>query len=944
MFSRLSKTEVGVWNIIRCCVSMKLICGLVLASWVMLSVLPLQANAQPDLVTDPSSPPPWHCGHEEVGVERCGNWFRIFNQGDQTATVNSMTISGINADDFRTETGDLPFSVDPQHGRHIEICFQPSGLGLRSATLSFYDDEDPANLLLEVSLEGEGVEPEIAVDPDPRPGPWDFGNVEVWNDEDRWLRIYNPGHLDVDVTWTTFTGGGDFWIDDWGHGHSYTLSPGDDNNIRIRFRPSSPGSKSATLSIYNTSSDNPLSIELQGQGAVPDIDVDPDTWNFGMMEVETTHYGFFLEKKFVVENTGDAWLNVWSVDLEDNEDDFWFEYGHHDFDLDPGQTHEIVIRFAPREEGTRTATLRLRNNVPGEDPVDVPLQGEGFRLSWSIWLHTYIPGNPDIPSGIIGAHPDGTGGYDVGLDTPYPSPPPDEALDAYFELSDPNFPEFTRLARDCRYNEDYGSFYEEWIFHARLDSTEQDRFGIWCDLGNFPGPEELNATITQLEPEEKPPVNMRYEGGLGEDFQEGVDYKFKIVVKQRVAVRLELFEGWNMVSCSGEPLDPSISNLINGTPVDAVYTWDPDHSPEPDYIVPATLDFGTAYWFHTTEDYWLNIPECLLHKSLTRSVEKGWNMVGSVCEHVPVSRVKSSPVGAVLRTVYRWDHDSQRYELVNTIKPEGAIKPQEGYWMGAIEEPATVTIDNTVLAPPAAETQPIVRRPSWESIIAAQTRGQNRELVFGMHPSASGGFDSLLDRPHPPLPVWADEGLNASWMVDDAIFSSLDESFVADSSRAIWELSVKLPESGELQWRNLPTEYRCLLWYDGQVIRMQDETAMSLPPGSHKLRLVLDSFESLPDRTELLSNYPNPANPETWIPYRLAEDGDVTLVIYDTSGREIRRFHLYNQFAGEYKDKRHAIYWDGRNQSGEAVSSGVYFYSLQTAGVSSQTGKLVIIR
>jgi hypothetical protein len=107
--------------------------------------------------------------------------------------------------------------------------------------------------------------------------------------------------------------------------------------------------------------------------------------------------------------------------------------------------------------------------------------------------------------------------------------------------------------------------------------------------------------------------------------------------------------------------------------------------------------------------------------------------------------------------------------------------------------------------------------------------------------------------------------------------------------------------------------------------------------------LVLDAFESLPKRTELLPNYPNPANPETWIPYCLAEPGDVTLVIYDTSGREIRRFHLYSQLAGEYKDKDHAIHWDGKNQAGEPVSSGVYFYSLQASG-ASQTGKLAIIR
>ena len=106
----------------------------------------------------------------------------------------------------------------------------------------------------------------------------------------------------------------------------------------------------------------------------------------------------------------------------------------------------------------------------------------------------------------------------------------------------------------------------------------------------------------------------------------------------------------------------------------------------------------------------------------------------------------------------------------------------------------------------------------------------------------------------------------------------------------------------------------------------------------------MDAYAAIPSKTELLAHYPHPCNPETWIPYRLALDGDVTLVIYDTSGREVRRLHLYSQLAGEYADKEHAIYWDGRNEVGEIVSSGVYFYSLKANGEIHQTRKLVIIR
>ena len=98
-----------------------------------------------------------------------------------------------------------------------------------------------------------------------------------------------------------------------------------------------------------------------------------------------------------------------------------------------------------------------------------------------------------------------------------------------------------------------------------------------------------------------------------------------------------------------------------------------------------------------------------------------------------------------------------------------------------------------------------------------------------------------------------------------------------------------------------------------------------------------------PRVTALLPNYPNPFNPETWIPYHLAHPADVTLTIYDTEGAMVRQFDLGYQPAGYYTGKKQAAYWDGRNNLGEPVGSGVYFYQLQ-AGDFSATRKLVILK
>ena len=98
-----------------------------------------------------------------------------------------------------------------------------------------------------------------------------------------------------------------------------------------------------------------------------------------------------------------------------------------------------------------------------------------------------------------------------------------------------------------------------------------------------------------------------------------------------------------------------------------------------------------------------------------------------------------------------------------------------------------------------------------------------------------------------------------------------------------------------------------------------------------------------PEQTTMLPNYPNPFNPETWIPYQLAAPADVTLAIYSADGKLVRTLDLGHQAAGVYQSKTRAAYWDGRNALGEQIASGVYFYTF-TAGDFSATSKMLIAK
>ena len=96
-------------------------------------------------------------------------------------------------------------------------------------------------------------------------------------------------------------------------------------------------------------------------------------------------------------------------------------------------------------------------------------------------------------------------------------------------------------------------------------------------------------------------------------------------------------------------------------------------------------------------------------------------------------------------------------------------------------------------------------------------------------------------------------------------------------------------------------------------------------------------------RTMLLQNFPNPFNPETWMPYHLTEDASVAIQIYDAQGNPVRSLNLGQNPAGAYLTKDTAAYWDGKNSGGEAVASGVYFYRLR-AGEFEATRRMLMVK
>ena len=134
---------------------------------------------------------------------------------------------------------------------------------------------------------------------------------------------------------------------------------------------------------------------------------------------------------------------------------------------------------------------------------------------------------------------------------------------------------------------------------------------------------------------------------------------------------------------------------------------------------------------------------------------------------------------------------------------------------------------------------------------------------------------------------------------------------------------------------------------DRDVLQAELEILRAESDGSAKYRNAIALLEAVlaatrPEETLLLANYPNPFNPETWLPYHLANASDVRITIYDARGSVVRRLELGHQTAGYYTSRSRAAYWDGKNAIGESVASGIYFYQLEADNMSFLRKMLIL--
>ena len=178
------------------------------------------------------------------------------------------------------------------------------------------------------------------------------------------------------------------------------------------------------------------------------------------------------------------------------------------------------------------------------------------------------------------------------------------------------------------------------------------------------------------------------------------------------------------------------------------------------------------------------------------------------------------------------------------------------------------------------------------------------------------------------------QGIDAASSGNGLSLQAVEAALLAAAEQAAdIEVIAEAPNAlsgGNLTYRNVAAALA-----DARLDKQIPETVLK------ELLHLLTERVAIPEQTALLPNYPNPFNPETWLPYQLATPASVTLSIYSVEGRLVRTLDVGYQPAGIYRSKHRAAYWDGRNDIGEPVASGLYFYTLRTSDFAA-TRKLII--
>ena len=298
--------------------------------------------------------------------------FQIQNTGNGDLHVSSTTLGGTCPGQFAIKGGGGTFTVVPGGSRNVIVAFEPTILGYSSSILILQSDdpdENPYNL----TISGNGIAipaPNISVSPTS----YQYGSLVVGTGSNKTFVVSNTGNADLHLSGIALSGSEASHFSIQSGGSDATVTPGSQQNIVVRFQPLSVGSKSALLSITSDDPDqNPVTLQLSGQGTLPDISVTPSSYDFGNVLWDHT-----ADKCFMIKNEGSATLTINSIQFSGTSSGgFAIADNPAPLSLGPGESQCLTIYFTPMTLETHTGEITIQHNVANKNPSVISLAGRG---------------------------------------------------------------------------------------------------------------------------------------------------------------------------------------------------------------------------------------------------------------------------------------------------------------------------------------------------------------------------------------------------------------------------------------------------------------------------------------------------------------------------------------------------------------------------------------
>jgi hypothetical protein len=654
---------------------------------------------------------------------------------------------------------------------------------------------------------------------------------------------------------------------------------------------------------------NIMSASYSGnlQIASPYLTVNSNSINYGRVSAKDT-----AENSFSITNNGNDTLAVTSLQISNPE--YWQNLAL-PFALPPGQSRNAVVHFHSSVEGTHAGRITIRSNDYQRDPTYVDLSAIVYR--------------PNIISVVsLRVFKNENGTLEVTLDNmkPIVAFQCDIQLPSSVTIKEDSVRLTSRKADHVVAVSDISSNKIRVISYSPSLKAFSGDTGVVLEIPLTAGDTAGTFSITLS--------NVIISDTSGTNVMTSFNDGQLLVLSRKITIERTFNSGWNLLSIPVVPDNWSTAVLFPDASSKAFAFQDR-------YIVADTLRGGAGYW--------LKLPLTASHSvqglpvsSDTIQVNAGWNIVGSISDTVAVNNVTQSPLNIVSSYFFGFDRG---YRIANSLIPASA------YWVKTSGSGSIALQTNKDFYPvPSLSIKRSGRLASLNAedialdslniLTIFDSDSSYQSLYFG---KATVDSATLSKYELPPKPPW--DAFDVRFSTDrfvqvypDSIKDSIDVIVEIQSGRFPVTVAWNIRKSDASYFVDDGAHGKFFpvtpLKDTGRII-IRDTTASTFILRAKDVTTSVKQFtHALPDRFELLQNFPNPFNPSTTINYQMPVSGFVTLKVYDLLGREIATLADGYETVG-----MHSVIFDARS-----FPSGVYYYTFRNSLGTSSARKMILTK